>query len=271
MGIEATMNVVITGTSSGIGQAMAQHLLEEGHQVWGLARRPQLASNRFHSSMCDVAEWGSIKQAAAEVGRHWNQVDALICCAGAMGSIGPAIRGDPNEWAGTVRVNLVGTFFTIRAFFETLRRTSRRGKILCFSGGGATTPRPNFSAYGAAKAGIVRLVETLAAEWQDLAMDINAIAPGAITTAMTEQIARAGIAAGEKELTAARNQLDQGGQSLDKVLMLADFLLSQDSDGLRGKLISAQWDEWQTFASRREDLMSSDRYTLRRITEARER
>jgi NAD(P)-dependent dehydrogenase (short-subunit alcohol dehydrogenase family) len=263
------MNLVITGTSSGIGQALALHFLAAGHDVWGLARRPQPVQSRFSSSRCDVVSWESVERAVGEINRQWPHVDGLVCCAGTQGAIGPAMASAPQEWDATVHANLSGTYFTIRAFYETLRRSPRRAKLVCFSGGGATAPRPNFSAYGSAKTALVRLVETLAVEWQDLPIDINAVAPGAIKTAMTEQILVAGPAAGEKELAAARNQLEEGGQSMAKVIGLVEFLISSQSDGLRGKLISAQWDDWKTFAARHDELMKSEIYTLRRITENR--
>ncbi len=107
---------------------------------------------------------------------------------------------DPAAWRSTLAANLDGTFFTIRAFYPLLRKTGRRAKIICFSGGGATGPRPNFAAYGVSKAGVVRLVETLAAEWQGQPLDINAVAPGAIFTRMTEQVlARGAAVAGKVE------------------------------------------------------------------------
>ncbi|HUI06858.1 MAG TPA: SDR family oxidoreductase [Verrucomicrobiae bacterium] len=262
------MNLVITGTSSGIGQALARRFVEEGHDVWGLARRPQQAGGRFRTSVCDVSDWPAVERAAKEVAAQWTHVDGLVCCAGTQGAIGAAMNLSPEDWAATVRANLEGALFTVRAFFGALSRCPRRAKVVCFSGGGAASPRPNFSAYGVAKAGIVRLVETLAAEWRELPVDINAVAPGAISTAMTEQILRAGAgAAGEKELAAARKQLAAGGQPMDKVVALVAFLLSLQSDGLSGKFISAQWDDWKTFPARRQELMKSDVYTLRRITE----
>ncbi len=264
------MNLVITlACGFGIGQALAQHFLGAGHDVWGLARRPQPVQSRFYSSKCDVASWESIERVADEISRQWSHVDGLVCCAGTQGVIGPAMTSAPKDWDATVHGNLSGTYFTIRAFFETLRRSPRRAKLICFSGGGATAPRPNFSAYGSAKAGLVRLVETLAVEWQDLPIDINAVAPGAIKTAMTEQTLAAGAAAGEKELVAARKQLEEGGQSMAKVIGLVEFLVSAESDGLRGKLISAQWDDWKTFAARHDELVKSEIYTLRRVTENR--
>lgn len=254
--------IVLTGTSSGIGRHLAEHLAAKGHECWGLARSTQRAV--FPTSVCDVSDWAQLEQARAEV--TFPRVDALICAAAIQGAVGPAMAAEPRAWSETVRVNLDGTYFAIRAFWEALRAGPGRAKIICFSGGGATKARPNFSAYAAAKTGVVRLVETLAAEWTGWPVDINAIAPGAISTAMTRETVRLGPErAGREEFAAAQRQLAEGGQSLEKVTGLIEFLLSEKSDGITGRLLSAQWDDWANLAARSDALAKSELYQLRRI------
>lgn len=259
---------VITGTSSGIGRTLAERLLARGWEVWGLARRPQedLPGGGFRQSVCDVAAWETVRETAAEVAREWTAIDALICCAGVQGAVGPAMDLDPDAWCKTVHANLGGTFQSIAAFFPVMMRRSVRGKVLCFSGGGATGPRPNFSAYGVAKAGIVRLVETLAHEWGPAA-DINAVAPGALPTRMTQETLALGPAqVGPKEYADAQKIAAQGPEAFEKIGALVEFLLSARSDGITGRLLSAPWDPWSGLAARREELAASDVFTLRRIT-----
>src|SRR5438067_8836834 len=154
------MNLVITGSSTGIGRAPTERLLARGHAIWGLARSNQAdfaAKNagRFHPSRCDVSEWAQVEQAAREVAAAWTHVDGVIACAGVQGEIGRTLETDPVRWAATVRTNLEGTYHALRAFDALLRRAPRRAKVICFSGGGATKPRPNFSAYGVAKTAVV--------------------------------------------------------------------------------------------------------------------
>ena len=108
-------------------------------------------------------------------------------------------------------------------------------------------------------------METLAAEWEQLPLDINAVAPGAIFTRMTEQIlARGEKFAGKKEFESAGKLSRDNFAKLEKVLGLVEFLLSEKSDGISGKLISAQWDPWEKLEGLKTDL-KSDIYTLRRI------
>ena len=194
----------------------------------------------------------------------WTEVDAVICAAAIQGEIGPAMSVDPERWSATVRTNLDGTYFLIRALWAQLASESRRAKVICFSGGGATKARPNFSAYAASKTAVVRLVETLAVECAGL--DINAIAPGAINTRMTEQTALSAGAGPEAE--AAQRQLTAGGQPIEKVFELVKWLLSAESDGITGRLLSAQWDDWQSLGAHRTNLAASEIFQLRRILPA---
>lgn len=267
------MNIVLTGSSSGIGRAIAERLLASGHHVWGLARSDQSDfaarhPDRFRATRCDVADWPQVERSAREVAGAWSQLDGLIACAGLQGEVGRALAADPLRWSATVRANLEGTFFTVRAFAPMLAGVAppRRAKVLCFSGGGATKPRLNFSAYGAAKTGIVRLVETIAEEERTRPFDINAIAPGGINTRLTDEVIALGPeVAGKAEFAAAQRQKASGGASIERVLGLVEWLLSPQSDGITGRLLAAPWDPWPTLEQHAAELADSDIYTLRRI------
>lgn len=265
------MNLVFTGSSTGIGRALAERLLVRGHQVWGLARSDQSDfSSRhpaaFRASRCDVADWSQVERAAAEVAATWSHVDGLIACAGLQGELGPAHHADPVKWSATVRANLDGTFYAFRAFHAQLALAPRRAKVVAFSGGGATKARANFSAYAAAKTGVVRLVETLAEELRGQPIDLNSIAPGAINTRLTEEVLALGPkVVGEAEFAGAQKQKATGGASMEKVLGLVEWLLSPASDGVSGRLLAAPWDPWSTLGAHAAELAASDVYTLRRI------
>lgn len=267
------MNLVLTGSSTGIGRALATQLLAHGHSVCGLARSDQSEfarphAGRFHALRCDVAKWSGLEAAAADVAKRWSHVDGVIACAGVQGEVGRALAADPQRWSDTIRANLDGTYFTLRAFAPLLARVPapRRAKIVCFSGGGATKPRAQFSAYGAAKTAIVRLVETIAEEERGRPLDINAVAPGAINTRLTDEVLRLGPdVVGAAEFAAAQKQKASGGGSLEKALGLVEWLLSPASDGITGRLIAAPWDPWPALGSRAAELAASDIYTLRRI------
>jgi NAD(P)-dependent dehydrogenase (short-subunit alcohol dehydrogenase family) len=267
------LRVVITGTSSGIGRQLAAHLLEKGHEVWGIARRETAAPApaRYRHRRCDLGSWPEVEKLAREMAEAEKSIDALVLGAGSHGPIGPAMDADPEAWWAGVQASLAVTYFPLRALFGLLRRSPHRAKVVCFSGGGATGPRPNFSSYASAKAGLVRLVETLAGEWSDLNIDVNAVAPGALPTPLLDELRALGperVGAHEyKKVMETFNAGETAAKAqLAKVNGLVDFLLSPDSDGLSGRLISALWDDWTVLASRRESVAASEWFTLRRVT-----
>ena len=272
------MNIVVTGSSTGIGRALAERLLARGHHVWGLARSDQSAfaaqQPNFRFSRCDVADYSAVAAAASAVAATWSHLDALVCAAGLQGEIAPALTADPARWSATVRANLDGTYFALRAFAPLLippaASAPSRKKIICFSGGGATKARAHFSAYGVAKTAVVRLVETIADESRGQPLDINALAPGAINTRLTDEVLALGPAVvGAAEFAAAQKQAAAppaaSAAALARALDCVEWLLSPASDGLTGRLLSAPWDPWPTLGDHRATLAASDVYTLRRI------
>ncbi len=264
------MRIVLTGSSSGIGQLIAERILREGNHVWGIARSDQKNQftdfgDLFESSICDVGNWEELEKISHTVETKWKSINAIIACAGIQGAIGKTLSLDPILWKNTVNSNLIGTFNTIRAFNFLFKDQDKRSKVICFSGGGGTQARPHFSAYGTAKTGIIRLVETIASEEVSRAMDINCIAPGSINTRLTDEvIAQGATQAGEREYATALEQKKNGGQSIDKAIDLILWLLSSKSDGVSGKILSAQWDNWGT--ENIDNLKKPELYKLRRTT-----
>jgi NAD(P)-dependent dehydrogenase (short-subunit alcohol dehydrogenase family) len=268
------MKIILTGSSSGIGRRLVEILCAKGHTIIGLARSDQAAFEiecnskgwAFMAIRCDVSDWNQMLECGKTVCSRHGVIDALICCAGVQPPIGSAMSVNPLEWHCNIRINLGGTFNSIRAFYEPLSKSLIRSKVICFSGGGATGPRPSFSAYACAKAGIVRLVETLAGEWSEQRIDINAVAPGAVHTAMTEEIVYLGPeVSGNNEFLKAKELTEGGNSGYDQIVGLVCFLLSSQSDGVTGRLISAQWDPWASLHEHLDELEKSDIYCLRRI------
>jgi NAD(P)-dependent dehydrogenase (short-subunit alcohol dehydrogenase family) len=165
-------------------------------------------------------------------------------------------------------VNLLGSVSTCRAVVPHMRSRGG-GKIIQISGGGATAPDPRFSAYAAAKAGIVRFMETIAEELRSDGIDVNSVAPGAVVTRMNDQRIAAGPEnAGEEVWRVSMRRREEGANDPALCAALCVFLASPASNGLTGKLISAVRDDWKDLPNRIEVLRASDIYTLRRITPA---
>jgi 3-oxoacyl-[acyl-carrier protein] reductase len=145
-------------------------------------------------------------------------------------------------------------------------KAQRRGKIIILSGGGATKPLPNLSAYAASKAAIVRFGETLAEETREFGIQVNSIAPGALNTRLLREVLDAGPEKmGHRFYEQMEKQEREGGTPLSRGAALCVFLASSASDAITGRLIAAVWDPWETLDTKADELGSTDIYTLRRI------
>lgn len=271
----AGLNAIVTGASQGLGKSIATHFLREGASVLICARdagllaatRDGLAAEggRVLAHPCDVSDEEQVAELAAFAFRQFGSVHVLVSNAGVYGPMGPTEEIDLREWMRAIEINLYGTLLPCRALIPHFKQAGR-GKIVIVSGGGATNPLPNISAYAASKAAVVRLMETLAEELREFHIDVNAVAPGALKTRLVEQV----LAAGPDKVGAAffeknRKWSEEGATPLELGASLCAYLASAESDGITGKLISAQWDAWARLHEHREELSSSDIYCLRRI------
>jgi len=271
--------IVITGASIGLGKEVARKCVEAGAHVYLCARDAAMLEQtceelRHFASANQViggmsADVSRPEQVAALIQRAEQtlpQIDGVVNNAGIYGPKDLIENVDWSEWARTIEINLMGTVLVCRAVLPIMRR-NHSGKIVNLSGGGATSPMPRFSAYAASKAAVVRFTETLAEETKGSGIDVNAVAPGALKTRLLEEVLASGPEkVGEFFYQRSLKQRDQGGESPEKAGRLCVFLLSSESDGISGKLISAIWDPWTRLGEFRSELQETDIYTLRRIT-----
>lgn len=267
---------LITGASKGLGACLAQRFWNDGYSlalcgrnlneldqvVDGLGQRQGQCAKSFIE---DFADSSAPQRLFEQVNRHFPSITVLINNAAIQGPIGPVWENDWLEWNKALQVDLFAPIALCRLFVP-LMGANGGGCIINLSGGGATGPRANFSAYATAKAGLVRFSETLAEEVRGLDIRVNCIAPGAMQTAMLAEVLASGIeAAGEREFALAGKVVAEGGASMDRVADLALFLAGDASQSITGKLISAVWDNWENWSMHLDALTKSDVYTLRRI------
>lgn len=266
---------IITGASMGIGKAIAETFAGEGaHLVICSRTEEELASTakelrdsfsvRIEPVITDVSNPEQVKQLVDITLDKFGTVDILVNNAGIYGPIGPVADTDSEEWIECININLCGTFLTVQAVLPTMIRKGT-GKIVLLSGGGAVSPFPRFTAYGASKAGVVRFTETVSEEVKGHHIDINAIAPGPVNTRLLDQALAAGDAVGEEFKVKSIRQKQEGGVPPERIAELVLFLSSPQSDGLSGRLISLLWDNWQEIPEHLKEVMSSDVFTMRRI------
>lgn len=273
--------ILITGASQGFGKAVAEACLHAGADVFLCARGAAdlektseelrgraRAGQQVFSQPADISDPEMVARLIADAAERFPRFTGLVNNAGIYGPKGRLEEVPWEEWARAIAINLFGTTLPCRAVLPIFRRQGY-GKIVNLSGGGATAPLPFLSAYAASKAAVVRLTETLAHETAGAGIDVNAVAPGALNTRLLGEVLEAGPEkVGESFYKKALQQQAGGGAPLDKGSALCAYLLSAESDGITGRLLSAIWDPWPTLAERSEKLASSDIYTLRRIVPA---
>jgi NAD(P)-dependent dehydrogenase (short-subunit alcohol dehydrogenase family) len=273
----AGRTAIITGASQGLGAAIAGHFLAEGANVVLCARnadeleaqRQRLAAahgdERVSAQAADISVRSDVDALFDAAQSRYGQLSILVSNAGVYGPMGTIDSVDWDEWVQAIAINLTGNVYCARKAFAAFK-PQRYGKILMLSGGGATNPLPGISAYAASKAAIVRFTETLALEAREWNIDVNAIAPGALMTRLTDQLISAGPDRVGAALHARMVKLKQeGGTPLSVGAKLCGYLASGESDGLTGRLISAPWDPWPFSPEQRQEIAESDIYALRRI------
>jgi 3-oxoacyl-[acyl-carrier protein] reductase len=270
------LNALITGGSQGLGKVIAEFFLREGANVVIcsrgekelLATRDELAkkfpAQKVFAKTCDVSNEAQVNELVAFALRELGSLQVLVLNAGIYGPMGATESVSLDEWKRALDINLYGVLLPCRAVIPLFKKNGR-GKIVVLSGGGATNPLPNISAYAASKAAVVRLMETLAEELKSFHVDVNAIAPGALATRLVDEV----LAAGAEKVGAAffeknKTWKEKGAVPLELGASVAVYLASAESNGITGKLISAQWDPWEKLHEFKGDL-GGDIYTLRRI------
>lgn len=222
-------------------------------------------SQKVLAKPCDVSAEDQVRELVEFSLGQLGSIEVLVNNAGVYGPMGPTETVSLAEWRRAMEINLYGVLIPCRLLIPHLKRAGR-GKIIILSGGGATNPLPNVSAYAASKAAVARLMETLAEELRPFHIDVNGIAPGALATRLMDEV----LAAGPEKVGQAfydknKKWKTDGATPLHLGAGLAVYLASSDSDGITGKLISAQWDPWARLHEHREELAKSDIYCLRRI------
>lgn len=269
---------IVTGANQGLGRAMAEAFVNAGASVLLTARNVDLlnkvvaelkgkaaAGQQVIGMRGDVSDAASCAEVIARARESFPELTVLVNNAGVYGPMGPIETIDWEVWVQAIQINLLGTVLMCRKAIPWMRERGY-GKIINLSGGGATAPLPNISAYAASKAAVVRLTETFAEELRDAHVDVNSIAPGALNTRLLDQVLAAGPEkVGENFYNRSLKQRDTGGSPPERGAELAVWLASAASDGITGKLISAVWDPWETLAEHLDELKNSDIYTLRRI------
>ena len=170
MSADRSRRAIVTGAEGGLGKAIVAELEAGGWTVAG----------------CDIGDFDVRDRDAVDAGvssliEGLGGCDAVVANAGVVDTIHRAERFSPDEWEKDISTNLTGPFNVIRAAFEALAE-SGDGRVVVISSASAETGLPGQVAYTAAKAGLVGMAKTLAAEWGPRGIRCNVVMPGVIAT-----------------------------------------------------------------------------------------
>lgn len=189
----------MTGASTGIGRHLVEELAARGMAVAGLAR----GEDRLRTAMdevaaatgartlavaADVTDRASVDAAVARVTDELGRVDLLVNNAGLIDAAEvPLWEADPDQWWDVVSSHLRGGFLVSRAVVPWMLLRNR-GRIVNLASMTSVRPRPEYSAYSVAKAGLMRITETLAGALEGSEVRAFDVAPGVVQTDMTRSM-----------------------------------------------------------------------------------
>ena len=239
-------SVLVVGGGQGVGESTAKLLARAGCRV-AIADVVQERAERVAAAVANlgqpstsivgnVLEEGQANDVIERAERELGGLDALVTTIG-QASFNPLLDMTPEQWEHDHSKNLRYFFFTARAVARSLIARGKPGSMVCITSVGGMQSAPNHAAYGAAKAGLMNLVRTMAVEWAPHDIRVNAIAPGSIATpripATPERVERT-----QKSLIPAKRL-----GTTDEVGKAALFLLSNLASYVTGHtlLVDGGW------------------------------
>ncbi len=183
---------IVTGASSGIGLAFAEHLAAEGAHVYGFARgldglkeAEDKIGSSFHPVRCDVRAAADVRRAVAETMDDAGRIDILINNAG-LGKFGRVEDLSVEEWDVQMETNLRGVFLCARAVIPPMRRQNESsgfgGHIVNIASIAGLLGNPSLGGYNASKFGVRGFSEALMKEVREDGIKVSCIYPGSIET-----------------------------------------------------------------------------------------
>jgi len=182
-------NIIITGTSRGIGYELALQFAASGHQVLSISRKiaPQLLGNeRITCLSVDLASDEDLQKVADFIASSWKKVDVLIHNAGSL-LLKPFGEISSEEFENVYKVNVFGVANLTRVCLPYLQKGSHVVTISSMGGIQGSMKFAGLSAYSSSKGAVITLSELLAEEYKERGIDFNVLALGAVQTEMLQE------------------------------------------------------------------------------------
>lgn len=173
------MQALVTGTSSGIGEAVARRLLSEGHSVVGISRGTSAIQHiNFQNEKLDLSELARLENRLPSLAKQYANVSSLVLCAG-FGRFGNLEEFSYAQIQELINVNLVANLYIARAFLPALK-TRHSGTLVFVGSESALSGGRRGVAYVAAKAGLAGAVKALRQECASSDVKVGVVVPGMV-------------------------------------------------------------------------------------------
>ena len=186
---------IVTGGGTGIGKSIALEFARAGAQVVVASRRMEVIKKvadeikamgkRSIAVQTDVIEKGQVDNLVKQTVDQFGRIDILVNNAGGSAAW-PFEKISARGWDIILAINLKGTFLCSQAAGEVMKKQNK-GKIVNISSVAGVAGSPTIPHYGAAKAGVINLTQTLAVLWGKYNINVNCIAPGLIKTEVVQE------------------------------------------------------------------------------------
>jgi meso-butanediol dehydrogenase/(S,S)-butanediol dehydrogenase/diacetyl reductase len=181
-------SALITGGGSGIGAATARRLAAAGYSVCVSGRRREplervAAETGGLAVVADTSDATSARAAVDAAVDRFGGLDVLVCNAG-TGASGAVADQTPERWAGVIDINLTGAFLVCKAALPHV--VESRGAVVTVSSLAGLRAGPESAAYGASKAGLIMLTQSIALDYGPRGVRANCVCPGWVRTAMAD-------------------------------------------------------------------------------------
>ncbi|QDO92688.1 SDR family oxidoreductase [Formosa sediminum] len=183
-------NVIITGTSRGIGLELVKYFAKAGHQVLALSRNNKPVTNlnlKNVEAFCfNLGEASDFKNVKTYVNANWKQVDILIHNAGVLINK-PFLELTPTDFQDVYTTNVFGVAELTRTLLPYMKKGSHMVTVSSMGGIQGSMKFPGLAAYSSSKGAVITLSELLAEEYKDSGIAFNVLALGAVQTEMLEE------------------------------------------------------------------------------------